>query len=228
MPDAYIHYSPVYVERFLPTEYRDGYFMTQTQGFLYVTRADSLAGSSTTFARPNSALLFVGEAARQFKLHPLWDPLFIKRIWAQCVSRQRFHDWRWELKDTRRIGSVLVISRMYPVPMDRHSPLDAFFKVSARARLTRMKRLYRFYSCVMGGLIAGALLVSLYALYQTYELDSSLSLNTRMELFGRVFDLGKIGKWLAGGMLAAVLAGFVVTWLRKNRFLEHTLRHIQS
>ncbi|MGY2292486.1 hypothetical protein ACW9H6_22265 [Pseudomonas sp. SDO528_S397] len=227
MSEAYIHYSSAYLERFLPTEDRDGYFMTQTQGFLYVTKMGSRMGSATTFARPNSALLFVGEAARHFKPHPLFDPLFFKRLWSQCVSRERFYDWCWKLEDTRRVGSVLVISNIHRVPMDQHSPVDALCTRSAQQRLKRMKNLYHLFSGIAALMLVLAVLVLFYVLHAKLCSSMSWSIGPELLLFGITIPLGAVFKGSLGVLVSAGLAGFVVSALRKNRFIEHTLKHLK-
>lgn len=142
MPDAFLHYSTSEIDVFLPTAQRDGYFCTKTQGFLYVTRASSKISSSTVLSRPKSALLFVGEAADWFVEHPAIDPCFFKRVFGQCVSEPRYFDWGWSVADCITDNEVLVISKIYPIPMKAGSRVDQIGLDSAQIRRYRMRRNY--------------------------------------------------------------------------------------
>ena len=193
--------------------------MTQTQGVIYVTKSGSSAGSSTTLALPKSALLFVGSAADEFQAHPWLDPFFVKRVWDQWVTIERFYDWRWEAQDTRRVGSVLVISKIHRVLMDKQSPLDAVSELSAVVRKRKMKFRYWSASCVVILVFGFWFVVLAKALeLQLYGQDS--------------IPVSPVTFWCAALvptiMLIGVLLGRGVKALRKNKFLEQTLAHLAS
>ncbi len=208
MPDAFIHYSTSNACVFMPTPQCDGYFRTQTQGFLYVTPVGSRVGSSTVLSRPKSALLFVDDAALCFERHPGLDPCCYKRLFGQWVSQPRYHDWGWKFADVTVVGDVLVIKKIYPIAMTAGSRLDREGVDSAQTRLARMKR--NFWLALAWYIVP---LICLLAL--------ALMIQPLNEFLFSYKDL--MLKISACVIISAVPVGMLLKFLTRNAALEKTL-----
>ncbi|MFX4226369.1 MAG: hypothetical protein ACFHHU_00335 [Porticoccaceae bacterium] len=107
-------------------------FIAKTQGRAYTIAMAEPSARTTKPGKQQSAIIFIGEAARKFEKHP-WCTLFgFKRLFGQYWTT-RVGDLVWREEDIEQVhDDVLIVKDFSIVPIKRENRLEVYGRIVAR------------------------------------------------------------------------------------------------